>query len=117
MNNKVSFRGEPIPEIVKRENFEIANSEAVINKIVSNNDRDVTIEAVNFTDDAYRLANVKLTTGDIVPIETAIALAQHNYLKGYTTGSTMRGGKTLRSVPSTDDNNPDAKRLYALPRF
>lgn len=115
--SKVSFRGEPIPEIVKRNNFQVADSESVINKIVSDNNREVTIEAVNFADDSYKLANVKLTTGDVVPVETAIALAQHNYLKGYTTGSTMRGGKTLRSVPSTDDNNTDAKRIYALPRF
>lgn len=115
--DKVSFRGEPIPEVIKREDFKVADSQSVIDKIVSSNNRDVTIEAVNFSGGSYRLANVKLTTGDIVPIETAIALAQNNFLKGYTTGSTMRGGKTLRSVPSTDKKNTEATGLYDLPRF
>lgn len=115
--NNVSFRGEPIPEISKKENFKVADSQSVINKIVSSNDRNVSIEAVNFSDGAFRIANVKLTTGDIVPIETAIALAQNRFLKGYTTGKTMRGGRTLRSVPSTDENNTQSIGLYDLPRF
>lgn len=115
--SRVSFRGEPIPEVIKKESFRVADSKSVIDKIVSANDRNVTIEAVNFSDNSYRLANVKLSTGDIVPIETAIALAENSFLKGYTTGSTMRGGKTLRSVPSTDENNTEATGLYDLPRF
>lgn len=115
--NNVSFRGEPIPDIVRKENFKVADSQSVINKIVSSNDRNVSIEAVNFSDGVFKIANVKLTTGDIVPIETAIALAQNKFLKGYTTGKTMRGGRTLRSKPSTDENNVDAKGLYDLPRF
>ncbi len=115
--DNISFRGEPIPNVIRKESFKVADSQSVIDKIVSSNNRDVSIEAVNFSDNVFKIANVKLTTGDIVPIETAIALAQNKFLKGYTTGKTMRGGRTLRSIPSTDENNVDAKGLYDLPRF
>ena len=112
-----SFRGEEIPEVIKKHNFQVADSNEVINKVMnmaSNGRNDTTIEAVNFDG---QLANVKLSTGDVVPVETAIALADNHLLKGYTTGRTMRGGKTLRSVPSTDENNTEYAGIYSLPRF
>lgn len=114
--NKVSFRGQPIPEVIPKSNFEEADSRVVIDKIISmspDQRKSVTIESAHF--DNYRLADVKLTTGDIVPVETAIALAESNMLNGYSTGATMRGGKTLRSKP--DPNNSDVQGIYQLPRF
>ena len=112
-----SFRGQDIPEITKRMSFEIADSNEVIRKVedLRSRNQDVTINAANF--EQGRLANVKLSTNDIVPVETAIALAQNNMLKGYTTGKTMRGGRVLRSVPSTDENNTESTGIYNLPRF
>lgn len=111
-----SFRGQEIPEIVKKTKFEVADSNEVIRKVMDlrSNNQSVTIEAANFDG---KLANVKLSTGDIIPVETAIALAENHMLKGYTTGATMRGGKTLRSVPSTDENNTESASIYDLPRF
>lgn len=115
-DDKVSFRGEPIPEVVPKSNFTESDSNEVINKITSMNDeqrRQVTIESAHFND--HRLADVKLSTGDIIPVETAIALAENNMLNGYSTGATMRGGRTLRSKP--DPKNNEVRGIYQLPRF
>lgn len=113
-----SFRGQEIPEVIRKTKFEIADSNMVIKKIeeLRSNNESVTIEATNF-DELNRLANVKLSTGDIIPVETAIALAQNHMLEGYTTGKTMRGGRVLRSVPSTERNNTESTGIYDLPRF
>lgn len=114
-DDHVSFRGNPIPEVIPKNNFEIADSSQVIQKInnMSDNDkRSVTIESVHFD---RGLSDVKLTTGDVVPVETAIALAENNMLAGYSTGATMRGGRILRSKP--DPKNKDYKGIYSLPRF
>lgn len=114
--SEVSFRGQPIPEVVPKTNFQESDSKMVIDKI-TNMDPDqrktVTIESAHF--DKYRLADVKLTTGDIIPVETAIALAQNNMLSGYSTGATTHGGRTLRSKP--DPKNNEVQGIYQLPRF
>lgn len=112
----VSFRGQPIPEVFPKANFKEADSKQVIDKIVSMSDQErksVTIESTHFENN--RLANVKLSTGDIIPVETAIGLAESHMLNGYTTGATMRGGRTLRSVP--DPKNKGVQGIYELPRF
>ena len=114
--NEISFRGQPIPEVFPKSNFKESDSKMVIDKI-SNMDpeqrKTVTIESAHF--DRYRLTDVKLTTGDIIPVETAIALAQNNMLSGYSTGVTVRGGRTLRSKPDPKNNN--VQGIYQLPRF
>lgn len=112
----VSFRGEPIPQIKKSTNFQVADSKSVIDKISKMNApqaSNVTIDSVHFG--KYNLEHVKLSTGDIVPVETAIALAENDMLKGYSTGATPRGGRTLRSKP--DPRNSEVKGIYQLPRF
>lgn len=111
-----SFRGQDIPEIIKQTRYEIADSNMVIKKVqdLKSNNQEVTIDAAHFENG---IKDVKLSTGDIVPVETAIALAGNNLLRGYTTGKTMRGGKVLRSVPSTDEDNTESKSIYDLPRF
>lgn len=114
--DNVSFRGQPIPEVFPKVSFQVADSQMVIDKIVSMTEeerRNVTIDAVHF--DRNRLTNVRLTTGDIIPVETAIGLAQSGLLYGYSTGSTTRGGKTLRSKP--DPRNKNSVGIYQLPRF
>ena len=71
------------------------------------------IDAVHYDD--YRLSEVKLSTGDIIPVETAIALVDNSLINGYSTGTTAYGGKTLRSKPAT---SKEAKtRMRDLPRF
>ena len=110
---EVSFRGNPIPEVHPRQSFNVANSRDVINKVSSMKAGDVTIEAIHYG--TFGISEVKLTTGDIVPIETAIALAENKMLKGYSTGKTTRGGRTLRSLP--DPKNKDVKGLHQLPKF
>jgi|GEM_PF-5530923 len=115
-NTEVSFRGKPIPEVRPKSNFKVSDSNEVINKITSMNDnqrKDVSIEAVHYGDRG--ISDVKLTTGDIVPIETAIALAQNYMLAGYSTGKTVRGGRVLRSKP--DPKNVEYSGIHSLPRF
>ena len=115
-SNEVSFRGNEIPEVSYKSNFEVSDSRRVIDKIssMSSSERnEVTINAVNYGD--HGIANVQLTTGDIVPIETAIALAENHMLSGYSTGKTVHGGRTLRSKPSINDR--DYPSIHSLPTF
>ena len=114
--NEVSFRGKPIPGVIQKSNFSISDSKEVIKKITSmeaNQRNNVSIEAIHYGD--WGISDVKLTTGDIVPIETAIALAGNHMLTGYSTGKTMRGGRVLRSKPSTDSN--EYTSIHSLPQF
>lgn len=73
----------------------------------------VSLEAVHYGDRG--ISEVKLTTGDIVPIETAIALAENHMLAGYSTGKTVRGGRVLRSKP--DPKNMGYVSIHKLPEF
>lgn len=110
---EISFRGNPIPEVYPKQTFQVADSKEVINKVSSmGRTNPVSIEAIHYGD--WGISDVKLTTGDIVPIETAIALAENKLLKGYSTGRTMKGGRTLRSKPSTED---DHLGIHELPQF
>ena len=106
-----SFRGYQIPQITDQTGFQVSDSRQVIEKIKNmppEEQQEVTIEAVHF--EGWRVSHVKLTTGDIVPVETAIALAKNKMLNSYTTGATMHGKRTLRSKPSAD-----GKGIYELP--
>jgi hypothetical protein len=108
-----SFRGYQIPQITDQTGFQVSDNRQVIEKIKNmppEERQKVTIEAVHF--EGWRVSHVKLTTGDIVSVETAIALAKNNMLNDYTTGATMHGKRTLRSKPSAD-----GKGIYELPRF
>lgn len=112
-----SFRGNPIPKVVDKKHFEVSDSQEVIDKVVSmsQNERSgLTIDSVHFGNYGG-IEDVKLTTGDIVPVETAIALAENHMLSGYTTGKTVRGERVLRSKP--DPKNSEYKGLYSLPSF
>lgn len=114
--NEVSFRGIPVPEVIKRVPYQVSDSQQVIDKISQMKAEDrgtVTLSGIHYDDRG--ISDVKLSTGDIVPIETAIALAENYMLKGYSTGKTMQGGRTLRSKPSADDK--DYNYLHDLPQF
>lgn len=115
-NTEVSFRGKPIPEVRPKSNFTVSDSKEVINKITSMNAdqrHGISIEAIHYGDRG--ISDVKLTTGDIVPIETAIALAGNHMLAGYSTGKTVRGGRVLRSKP--DPKNAEYSGIHNLPQF
>lgn len=112
----VSFRGNPIPEVIPKSHYELSNSRSVIDSIANmtpDERKNVTLSGIHYGD--YGIQDVKLSTGDIVPIETAIALAESHMLSGYTTGATFKGGKILRSVP--DQKSTNVKRLHDLPQF
>ena len=120
MENKsmqnTSFRGKAIPEVTSKKDYQLANDKQVIDKIsnMSKEQRNnIKIDAVHY--DNYRVSEVKLSTGDIVPVETAIALTENSMLKGYTTGNTAYGGKTLRAKPKTSSDA--AERIRDLPKF
>lgn len=115
-NQEVSFRGNPIPEIIPKSSYEISDSKQVIEKIrnmTREEQKSVTLEGIHYGN--WGISEVKLSTGDIVPIETAIALAENHMLNGYTTGATFKKGRTLRSLP--DQSNSHVSRLHDLPVF
>ena len=119
MENKetsLSFRGIAIPEIISKPSYQLADSKQVIDKVskmTKEQKSELRIDAVHYDD--HKLAEVKLSTGDIIPVETAIALVDNNLIDGYSTGATFYGGKTLRSKPLTSS---EAKtRMRDLPKF
>jgi hypothetical protein len=115
-SDDVSFLGNRIPEVIKHDKFKVADGNTVISKILNMPEEQrsqVTIKSANF--DNWTLKHVELSTGDIVPVEVAIALAKNHMLMGYSTGKTVRGGMTLRSKP--DPKNSKYKGIYDLPRF
>lgn len=111
-----SFRGKAIPEVVMKSDYQLADDKQVIDKITNmtkEQRNNLKIEAVHYED--HRVAEIKLSTGDVIPVETAIALTDNHLINGYTTGNTYYGGKTLRCKPSTSD---EAKiRIRDLPKF
>lgn len=116
IDQEVSFRGNPIPEIIAKSNYQVADSRQVIDKIKGmpgDQQKSVTLEGIHYGD--HGISDVKLSTGDIVTIETAIALAENHMLRGYTTGATFKGGKVLRSLP--DQSNSHVSRIHDLPQF
>ncbi len=111
LKQNMSFRGNPIPEVFPKSEYTVADSQTIVDKINSMTEdqrQEVTIDAAYF--EKYKITDVRLTTGDIISVETAIALASNNMLSGYSTGATMNGGRTLRSKPSYEG-------IYNLPRF
>lgn len=111
--NMKSFRGEPIPDIgISDREVRCVDASQVVNKIndmTPEQRKSVTIEAAHFSN--HRLSAVRISTGDIISVETAIALAGNNMLYGYSTGATMNGKRTIRSKPSAEHS------IYTLPKF
>ena len=115
-NQEVSFRGIPIPQVTKKQDYQVANSQQVIDKITSMSPADqkkVTIDSIHYQDKG--ISAVKLSTGDIVPVETAIALAENALLNGYRAGRNARGDRTLRAVPNYDGEGKNS--IHQLPQF
>lgn len=107
-----SFRGQPIPQLIKRQTFEITEGESIMEIYSYMTDvekKDLTIDAIRFEDNLP--AYCKLSTGEVVTIETAIALAEAGVFTGYTVGTTMNKGRTLKCRPNK------ATSVYKLPRF
>lgn len=116
MTKETSFRGMPIPEIAKKEDFKLADSQQVIDKILSlkpEDQKNVTINAIHYDDKG--ITAVKLSTGDVVAIETAIALAENALLYGYRAGRNAKGDRTLRSMPNYDGEGKNS--IHDLPQF
>ena len=116
VDREVSFRGNPIPEINPKSNYQITDSDKIVSKIKGmsrDQQKSVTLEGVHYGD--WGISEVKLSTGDVVTIETAIALAENHMLNGYTTGATFKGGKVLRSMPTQADST--ISRVHDLPTF
>ena len=114
--SEMSFRGIPIPEVNVKPTYQLADSRQVLDKIsnMTNEQRkDITISGIHYEN--KNIADVKLSTGDIIPVETAIALAENKMLTGYSSGSTMHGGRILRTKPSPDADK--GKSIHDLPQF
>lgn len=116
-NRELSFRGVPVPEITMKPNYQIADGKQVIDKISKMSKdqlKNVTVSGIHY--DNKNISDVKLSTGEIVSIETAIALAENSLLQGYSAGSTMHGGRFLRTKPGPKDEGNN-KSIHDLPQF
>lgn len=116
MKEEKSFRGEPIPEIIPKTEFSVIDSKDIVNKISNmslEEQKSLTLDGVHY--DNRGISDVKLTNGDVISIETAIALAENHMLNGYTTGATFHGGRILRSLP--DQSNSHVSRIHDLKQF
>ena len=117
VNAETSFRGIPIPELVKKQSYQLSDTRQVFDKILAmdtTKQKEVTIDSVHY--DGNELCDVKLSTGDIVPVEAAIALADNAMLYGYRAGRNAKGDKTLKSIPSYG-SKMGHHSIHQLPQF
>lgn len=115
-NQETSFRGMPIPEVEVKKDYQIADSKKVIDKIMAmspEEQRNVTLESIHYQD--KEISEVKLSTGDIVPVEAAIALAEKEMLNGFRAGRNAKGKRTLRAAPNFRSNEKNS--IHKLPVF
>jgi hypothetical protein len=113
---ETSFRGMPIPEVLKKQNYQVMDSQKVIDKIVAmppEEQKKVTLESIHYQD--KDITAVKLSTGDIISIEAAIALAENALLSGFRAGRNARGDMTLRAMPNYDGKGKNS--IHNLPQF
>lgn len=113
---ETSFRGMPIPEVMKKVDYQVADSQKVIDKIVAmspEEQKKVTLDSIHYQD--KDISAVKLSTGDIISIEAAIALAENALLSGFRAGRNARGDKTLRAMPNYDGKGKNS--IHNLPQF
>lgn len=115
-NQETSFRGIPIPEIEKKQDYTVADSQKVIEKIMAMSPEEkqtVTLASIHYEDKG--ISDVKLTTGDIIPVEAAIALAENKLLNGFRAGRNARGDRTLRATPNYASREKNS--IHKLPVF
>ena len=115
-NQETSFRGMPIPSVIKKQDYQLADSQRVIDKIMAmspEEQKKVTLLGIHYQD--KDISAVKLSTGDIISIEAAIALAENALLSGFRAGRNARGDKTLRAMPNYDGKGKNS--IHNLPRF
>lgn len=113
---ETSFRGMPIPEVMKKKDYQVADSQKVIDKIVAmspEEQKKVTLASIHYQD--KDISAVKLSTGDVISIEAAIALAENALLSGFRAGRNARGDKTLRAMPNYDGKGKNS--IHNLPQF
>ena len=113
---ELSFRGIPIPEVEKKQDYTVADPKKVIDKIMAMSPEDqknVTLESIHYQD--KEISEVKLSTGDIVPVEAAIALAEKAMLKGFRAGRNAKGDRTLRAAPNFASSEKNS--IHKLPVF
>ena len=113
---ETSFRGIPIPEIEKKHDYKVADSQKVIDKIMAmspEEQKTVTLESLHYED--KEITEVKLSTGDIIPVEAAIALAESKLLNGFRAGRNASGDRTLRATPNYAGKEKNS--IHKLPVF
>lgn len=115
-NQETSFRGMPIPSVTKKQDYQLADSQRVIDKIMAmspEEQKKVTLLGIHYQD--KDISAVKLSTGDVISIEAAIALAENALLSGFRAGRNARGDKTLRAMPNYDGKGKNS--IHNLPQF
>lgn len=118
-DSEVSFTGKAIPDInldrTEETSLNLTSPEDMTNKILGMSHEEkseLTVDKVHY-DRQGRLSAVMLNSGDVISTETAIALAEQNALKGWSTGSNRYHQRTLRTVSS----NPDDPYLHDYATF
>jgi len=102
--SSVSFRGNPIPVINIKREVDVKEPEEIVEMYsnLSSAEKDgFTINAVHL-DERNQLDTVMYSNGAISTVETAIAFAEKDLLRGFTTGTTRNGGRTLRAKPNSE---------------
>ena len=115
-SQETSFRGIPIPEVDTKQDYTVADSKKVIDKIMNmsaEEQKNITLESIHY--EGKDISEVKLSTGDIVPVEAAIALAEKSLLQGFRAGRNARGDRTLRAVPNFAGKEKNS--IHKLPVF
>lgn len=118
-DSEVSFTGKVIPDIdlgrTEETSMSMTSPEDMTNKILgmSHEEKsDLTVDKVHY-DRQGRLSAVMLNSGDVISTETAIALAEQNALKGWSTGTNRYHQRTLRTTSS----NPEDPYLHDYETF
>ena len=113
---ETSFRGQPIPEVYKKQPYVVADSQMIINKVISMKPEDqkmLTLSGVHY--EGKDITEVKLSTGDVISVEAAIALASEDLLTGFRAGRNARGDRTLRATPNYYGTGKNS--IHNLPEF
>lgn len=104
-----SFMGRAIPDIdlngMMEESIKCVEPQAIAEKIrnmPAEERGNLTIDKIHYNTWG-NISAVMLTSGDVISMETAIALADQNAIKGYCAGSNREHQRTLRSNPGDEE--------------
>ena len=103
-------------QVQKKQPYQVVDSQTAINKVLAmspDEQKMLTLSGVHYED--KDITEVKLSTGDIISVEAAIALAGEDLLTGFRAGRNARGDRTLRASPNYYGTGKNS--IHNLPEF